>query len=238
MHICPRLRCSGELCAGNSFGRPGSARTARPANCCAGSGGSRGDGGGLEALERSPEAAASRLRAEQVLRALEIQRAGPTGIPTPGTARPVREREEWHAGTWCEGFVDGVKSPHPGCSCGAEDAETCLSYMLAQVSLGCPSCYRGHLNRPPPFHSRPSPERNLPPVFAGRKGSHGVPRPRSSVSLLVNLGEGGLAAFARPLPAMHRPHQPRDEEGEWFIGNRALTTCSELEYLTMLSVFG
>ena len=90
----------------------------------------------------------------------------------------------------------------------------------------------------PTFPLAPFPERNVPPVLAGRKGPHGVPRPRSSVSLLVNLGEGGLAAFARPLPAMHRPYQPRDEEEEWFSGNRALTTCSELENLAMLSVFG
>ena len=37
-------------------------------------------------------------------------------------------------------------------------------------------------------------------VFAGKKGHHGVPRPRNSVSLSVILGRWGLDAFARPLP--------------------------------------
>ena len=74
---------------------PGSARTARPANCCAGSDGSRGDGGGQEAPEWLPGAAASPLHAEQVLTALESKPARPTRTPTPGTARrPAREREE------------------------------------------------------------------------------------------------------------------------------------------------
>ena len=134
--------------------------------------------------------------------------------------------------------MDGVKSPHPGCSCGAEDSETCVSYVLARVSLGCPSCYRGHLNQPSPFHSLPVPRRGtcrLP--SQGGRTPMASPGP-GAVSLSVNLERGGLAAFARPRPATHRPHQPRDEEGEWFSGNRALTTCSELENLVMLSIFG
>ncbi|XP_057553672.1 collagen alpha-1(I) chain-like [Hippopotamus amphibius kiboko] len=77
------------------------------------------------------------------------------------------------------------------CSRGTEDAESCVFSTLAIASLGCPSCCR-------------------------ERGPHDVRRPRHCVPLPVNLGPWGLAAFAPPLSAAHRPQQPKGGLGNFF----------------------
>lgn len=63
-------------------------------------------------------------------------------------------------------------------------------------------------------------------------------RPQAQEQRLT-VGKPGATGVWPPsrVRSQRRPHQPRDEEGEWFGGKRALTTCNELENLAMSSIW-